>query len=99
MVEQHVSRAFAGGYHGVHAAIVIDVPNREATAGPRLAEDFPGCRRNIHKALGGVPYKEDRLAIVEVVIDLLDGVHHVALRDEQVFAAVVVIIDKVQTHA
>src|SRR5689334_7571323 len=98
-VVKDVDGAVVGGDYGVEAAVVVQVADCHATTEPRLAKNGAGGGGDVNELFAGVAEKKHRLAVVQIGVAELDGVEVVALGDEQVFPAVVVVIQEADAPA
>ncbi len=96
-VVKYADGAIVGGDDGVEAAVIVNVADGHAAAEPGLMKDGAGVRGDIHELFAGVSKKKHRFAIVKVGIVEFDGVKVMALSDEKIFPAVVVVIQKANT--
>src|SRR5882762_5810832 len=99
LVVQNMRRAAVGAGDRIDAAVIVDVSNGHAPPYPGLLEYIAGSRRYIDKLAADVAQEYHRLAVVQLRRLLLDIVHIVALRDEQILPAIVVIIEKTKAPA
>ena len=99
LVAHDVSRAAVGRHHYVHAAVVPDVACCQPAPGPRFMEDLARCARHVHEALAVVAHQQHWFLVAQLRIVQLDVVDIVSLRHDQVFPAVVVVVEKIDTPA
>ena len=62
-------------------------------------ENAAGLRGNIHEPVAGIARQQHRFAVAQVGKVQFDGVEIVALRDQQIFPSVVVIVEKAHSPA
>src|SRR6267378_6923327 len=93
-VAENVDGAVVRGDHGIEAAVIINVADGHAAAEPGLLKNGAGVGGDVHELFAGVAKEKHRFAIVKIGIVELDGVEVVALRDEKIFPAIVVVIQK-----
>ena len=98
-VAEDVGGATVGGDDGVDAAIVVEVSGGEASCDPGLLEDGSGLGGDVDESVAGVVGEEHGLLVVELRVVEADGVEVVALDDEEIFAAVVVVVEEVDAPA
>src|ERR1700746_3538477 len=97
-VAQDMNRAPVGRDRRVEAPVIVDVTNRQAASYPRLLESGTGVGGNIDERLAvHVPREQHGLPIVYLGGSLLNGIQIVALRDEQVFPTIVVVVEEADT--
>src|ERR1700722_4144423 len=93
-VAKDVSGAIVGGNHGVDTTIIVQVTGSQSAADPGLLKDFSGTGGHVHKAVPVIAEQEKRLAIAEIGIAELDSVEIVALGNQEVLPAVIVVVEK-----
>ena len=95
LVAENVRRTAVSGDHCIQPAVVVQIADSHPTTDPLLFEHIAGLRGHIHEgAVAHVPRQQHRLLIVKLRIVQLDCIQIVALRDQQVFEAVVVVVEK-----
>src|SRR6266566_339863 len=99
VVAQDVNGSFVGGDDGVHATVVVDVAGRQAPAYPGLMEHTTGIAGAVDEALTGVSRQEDWFVVMKIGILQLDSVEVVALGDEKILPAVVVVVHETNAPA
>src|SRR6202022_476937 len=91
--------AVVGGNDDVDAAVVVDVADGQAAAEPRLPEDCAGVGGHVYEAVAGVTDQKHWLAIVKIGIVDLHSIEIVALGNDEIFPAVIVIIEEASAPA
>ena len=80
----------------IDAAIVVEVPDRQAPCGERLAEDRPTRGADVLKRAALVMKQQERLTISHLMRELLDQIVGKAVGDDEVHVAVIVVVKKLQ---
>src|ERR1700737_2559014 len=91
--------AVVGGNDDVDAAVVVDVADGQAAAEPGLPEDGAGVGGHVYEAVAGVTDQKHWLAIVKIGIVDLHSVEIVALGNDEIFPAVIVIVEEASAPA
>ena len=81
----------------VDVAVVVQVAEGGAAAGPVGSKDL--SRSHADEARGLIPQQQRRLAVAQIGGRLLDCVHHVSLRHEDILPAIVVVVEETRAPA
>src|SRR5689334_13682577 len=82
--------------NNVHKAIAVNVTESDTARGLRMTEHVAAPGRHINEPAGNVSKQKRRLQIMRVRLGHLNVVHDMALADEQVFEAIVIVVDELR---
>ena len=99
LVMKDVGRTVIRCNHDIERAIIIDVAHCQSPRRPLVLENLTRLRRNVHKFLSVVMQKKRWLKIAQMRKGELNRVQHVALRNEQVFPAIVIVVHELHAPA
>jgi len=80
-------------------SVVVQISERCAPRGQRSLKYGAAVGGNILEHAFHVPHEQKRFPVAQRRLSQLDVVHHMALRDQQVFPSVVVVVQKVRAPA
>ena len=83
----------------IHAAVVIEIPYSETTAGHWLCENRAALIANVPESCTRITKKQERFAVAHIGVNLFDEIIWMTVGDEQIQVAVVVVVKKFQTPA
>src|SRR5215475_11269588 len=98
-VVQDVQTAIIRRDNGIDASIIINIPDRQSPRDPGNLKDSPRILRYVYKSFSRVPYENHGFAIPQVGRSQLHRIKIVALRDQQILPAVIVIINEANPPA
>src|SRR5580704_2667523 len=98
VAKQH-RRGVVDGDKYVDRAVVVEIAQRHATRGEWLRENRAALRADVFKAVAGVVEQKHRLEIFHGGGALVDAVVGMAVAEQQIEVAVVVVVEKFQSPA
>src|SRR4029077_15227972 len=87
------------GYHGIDAAIVVNIADSHAAGHPGLVKNSTGVPRNVGEIAAHIAEEQHRLAVVKGGIIQLNSVEIMSLGDEKIFPAIIVIVEEAHPPA
>src|SRR5207253_837191 len=99
LVVQDVCGSIIGGNDRVQPTDIIQVADRHTPSRPRLLKDLSRVRRHIHETVACVSRQQHRFAIAQVRRSQLNRIQIVALSNQKILPAIIVVIQKPNSPA